>query len=115
MLKNLRTILVLGRMSNLPTVWTNVMAGWFLAGGTWVGELWWVMTGVSLLYVGGMTLNDAFDAEWDAKHAVDRPIPAGAISWRRVWQLAWGQMLSGILVLIIFTDVVWYFNLALVL
>lgn len=114
MLKHLRTILVLGRMSNLPTVWTNVMAGWFLAGGSWTGELWWMMAGVSLLYVGGMTLNDAFDVEWDTKHAVDRPVPAGAISVTAVWRLGWGQMLAGILLIILFTDAVWYFSLALV-
>lgn len=115
MLKGLRTILVLGRMSNLPTVWTNVMAGWFLAGGSWAGELWWMMAGVSLLYVGGMTLNDAFDAEWDAQHAVDRPIPSGVISARSVWLLGWGQMLAGILVVTIFTHALWYCTLALVL
>ena len=101
-------------MSNLPTVWTNVMAGWFLAGGNWTVELLWMITGVSLLYVGGMTLNDAFDAEWDAEHAVDRPIPAGAISLRSVWVLGWGQMVAGILVVTIFTHALWYCVLALV-
>ena len=29
----LRTLLVLGRVSNLPTVWSNCFAGWLLAGG----------------------------------------------------------------------------------
>lgn len=114
MRSHLRTILVLGRMSNLPTVWTNVMAGWFLAGGSWTGELWWMMAGVSLLYVGGMTLNDAFDAEWDKKYATDRPIPAGVISVRVVWTLGWVQMLVGILVVVEFTSAAWYYLLALV-
>lgn len=107
MLKLLRTILVLGRMSNLPTVWTNVMVAWFLSGGTWSGGLWWMMAGVSLLYIGGMTLNDAFDAKWDAEHAVDRPIPSGAISVQKVWVLGWAQILGGILLIIFFTHASW--------
>lgn len=111
----LRTVLVLGRVSNLPTVWTNVMAGWFLTGGDWSGGLWWVMVGMSLLYVGGMTLNDAFDAEWDAEHAKQRPIPAGAVSVRSVWGMGWGQMLAGVLVAIFPGGVNGYCLLALVL
>ncbi len=31
----LATLLRLGRVSNLPTVWTNVLAGAVLAGGDW--------------------------------------------------------------------------------
>ncbi|MCH8851917.1 MAG: UbiA family prenyltransferase, partial [Planctomycetes bacterium] len=90
------------------------MAGWFLAGGNWSGELWWMMAGVSLMYVGGMTLNDVFDAEWDAKHAVERPIPAGAISARGAWVLGWGQLMGGILMITFLTNAMWYFTLALV-
>lgn len=91
----LRTILVLGRVSNLPTVWTNVLVGWFLAGGEWDWRLSGLIVGVSLLYVAGMTLNDAFDAEWDRKHAPERPIPSGAISERAVWLLGACQMILG--------------------
>ena len=29
----LRTLLILGRVSNLPTVWSNALAGWWLGGG----------------------------------------------------------------------------------
>lgn len=115
MLKHLRTILILGRMSNLPTAWTNVMAAWFLAGGDWCGELWWMMAGVSLLYVGGMTWNDAFDVEWDSKHAVDRPIPAGVIAARTVWVLGGIQMVLGVGLILFFTSAAWYYLLALVL
>ena len=91
------------------------MVGWFLAGGTWSGELWWMMVGVSLLYVGGMTLNDAFDAKWDAKHAAERPIPAGAISVRSVWCLGWAQMLGGVLVTFFLGGAIWYCLLSLVI
>jgi 4-hydroxybenzoate polyprenyltransferase len=91
----IRALLILGRVSNLPTVWTNVLAGWFLAGGSWTGELAWLLAGVSLLYVGGMTLNDACDAKWDREFAPGRPIPSGRISERTVWIIAVLQMLGG--------------------
>lgn len=115
MLKHLRIVLVLGRVSNLPTVWTNVLAAWFLAGGHLGGELWWLMAGVSLLYIGGMTLNDAFDVEWDQKYAPERPVPTGAISERAVWILGWGQMVAGVAVIGMLTTTLWYYLLALVL
>lgn len=95
----LRTILVLGRVSNLPTIWTNVAVGWFLSGGGWTGELGWLILGMSLVYVAGMTLNDAFDAAWDREHAPQRPIPSERISQRTVWLLGFAQMGAGLAVL----------------
>jgi 4-hydroxybenzoate polyprenyltransferase len=92
----LRTVLVLGRTSNLPTVWTNVLAGWFLAGGEWDWPIAWLALAVSALYLGGMTLNDAFDVKWDREHAPERPVPSGAISVRGVWMLGWGWMVAGV-------------------
>jgi hypothetical protein len=84
----LRTLLVLGRVSNLPTVWSNCLAGWWLGGGGSVAGLVCVALAASFLYEGGMFLNDAFDAEFDHHHRRTRPIPSGAISEREVWQ--WG-------------------------
>src|SRR6056297_2070575 len=95
-----RTILILGRISNLPTVWTNVLVGWFLCGGGWNAELGWITLGVSGLYLGGMTLNDAFDADWDREHAPDRPIPSGKISRGAVWGIGIVEMLVGVLLLL---------------
>lgn len=40
----------------------------------------WLLCAVSAIYVGGMILNDAFDAAWDAQHRSNRPIPTGVIS-----------------------------------
>ncbi len=95
----LRTLLVLGRVSNLPTVWTNCLAGWWLGGG---GNLWLLpclFVGVSLLYTGGMFLNDAFDVDFDRQRRPERPIPTGKISARQVWQWGFGQLTVGILLL----------------
>lgn len=84
----LRTLLVLGRVSNLPTVWSDCLAAWCLGGhGAWV-TLACVTLAASFFYVGGMFLNDAFDAGFDGHHRRTRPIPSGAISQREVWQ--WG-------------------------
>ena len=61
------TLLRLGRVSNLPTVWTNVLAGTALAGGDWNGRRSaLVLLAMSLFYVGGMYLNDYFDRAIDA-------------------------------------------------
>ena len=77
----LTTAAKLGRVSNLPTVWTNVLAGCVLAGGS-LGVATVLTLGVlaTLLYVAGMFLNDAFDAEIDARERPERPIPAGEVS-----------------------------------
>jgi 4-hydroxybenzoate polyprenyltransferase len=82
--QRLRTLLVLGRVSNLPTVWSNCLAAWLLGGaGPWAA---WAQLGVgaSLLYTGGMFLNDAFDARYDRQYRPERPIPSGQISRKTV-------------------------------
>jgi len=104
MISGLRTLLILGRVSNLPTVWTNIGVGWFLSGGSWQSEFIWLVFGVSLLYVAGMTLNDAFDAKWDGKHASERPIPSGRISLGAVWAVGGLELAVGIGLLIAFTS-----------
>jgi 4-hydroxybenzoate polyprenyltransferase len=74
-------LLRLGRVSNLPTVWTNVLAAVVLSGGDWHGRhLGLLLISMSLCYVGGMYLNDYFDRVIDARERPDRPIPSGAIS-----------------------------------
>jgi 4-hydroxybenzoate polyprenyltransferase len=95
LLSLLRTLLILGRISNLPTVWTNVAVGWFLSGGAWTGEFALILLGMSLVYLAGMTLNDAFDADWDRQHAPQRPIPAGRVSSGAVWTAGSIEMLVG--------------------
>ncbi len=94
---NLKTALALGRVSNLPTVWTNVMAGGALAGGTLApSSLVGVMLSLSCFYVGGMYLNDAFDRGFDAQHQPHRPIPSGRASARSVFTLGFGLLALGV-------------------
>ena len=93
---NFRTWLVLGRTSNLPTVWSNCLAGWWLGGGRHAHNLPLLLAGATLLYVGGMYLNDAFDANFDAQYRRERPIPSGAVSAAAVWQIGFGMLAFGI-------------------
>lgn len=81
-------MLVLGRVSNLPTVWSNCLAGWLLGGGGGLRSLLVLVLGSSFLYVGGMFLNDAFDHEHDGVNRRERPIPSGQIEAAEVWR--WG-------------------------
>jgi 4-hydroxybenzoate polyprenyltransferase len=97
---NLGIALRLGRVSNLPTVWTNALAGAVLATGG-VPAFWTVvLSGLALtfFYEGGMWLNDAFDAEIDAAERADRPIPNGEISRSAVFTGGWILMGAGVLV-----------------
>jgi hypothetical protein len=96
----LRTLLTLGRTSNLPTVWSNVLAGAVLSGAVFgPAELGLLMICASAFYEGGMFLNDAFDAEIDAKERPNRPIPAGAASRRSVFTLGFGLLIAGLVLL----------------
>jgi hypothetical protein len=59
-----------------------------------------LMCGATLMYTGGMFLNDAFDAEFDSQHRRDRPIPRGAIAESAVWQIGFGLVGGGLAVLL---------------
>jgi len=94
----LRTLLVLGRVSNLPTVWSNVLVGAVLAGASLASSsLLVAMLAMSSFYVGGMYLNDAFDREFDARHQPQRPIPSGRAAARTVFLLGFGLLALGCL------------------
>jgi 4-hydroxybenzoate polyprenyltransferase len=90
----------LGRISNLPTVWSNVLAGILLAGGEPQAPLLVpLLASMTLFYTGGMFLNDAFDHAYDREHRPERPIPAGLIGLREVFALGFTQLVLGILLL----------------
>jgi 4-hydroxybenzoate polyprenyltransferase len=57
------------------------------------------MLALSLCYVAGMFLNDAFDREFDARHRRERPIPSGRASAAEVFGAGFGMLAVGILLL----------------
>lgn len=79
----IKAYLTLCRISNLPSVWTNVLCALLLA----TGEFSWreyIVTAISLscFYLAGMCLNDICDKEYDLIHRPSRPIPSGHLSVR---------------------------------
>ncbi len=94
---NVGAALRLGRVSNLPTVWTNVLAGITLAGGgASPSQIAALMIALTLFYLGGMYLNDAFDADIDAAERPERPIPSGQVSAKTVFGLGFAMLGLGI-------------------
>jgi len=107
----LNNAFTLARVSNLPTVWTNVLVAWTInatASRTLkiipeISDLdffsWSVFAflflGSSLVYAGGCTLNDAFDKKFDQKYNPTRPIPSGSISSKQVWILGITELIIG--------------------
>ncbi len=97
----IKALLDLGRVANLPTVWSNVMAAWMLGGGEHVWRVFPLIAGASLLYCGGTTLNDAVDAEFDREHRPERPIPAGVFTEKQVWKIGGGMLGLGALIVVL--------------
>ncbi|MGK3118850.1 UbiA family prenyltransferase [Pseudomonas corrugata] len=98
---NIKTWMTLGRVSNLPTVWTNTLAAALLASSAGAlappSSLVWLLllAALSLLYLAGMLLNDLLDADWDQQHHNPRPITQGLVSRQQVrWATALLLMLA---------------------
>lgn len=92
----LDTVLRLGRVSNLPTVWTNALAAAVLAGGAEPVPVILAALALTLFYEGGMWLNDAFDAEVDARERAARPIPRGEIARGTVFAVGFALLALGV-------------------
>ena len=90
----LRALLELSRIANVPSIWTNCLAAWFVSRGDFGSAYLWASLGASLVYVGGTFLNDAFDITWDREHRPSRAIPSGRIPANAVWAIG-GAMLAG--------------------
>lgn len=95
----LRTYLPLSRAANLPGVWSNCLAGWWLGGGGRLRELFFLLLGATFLYAGAAALNDALDFDSDKDHRRTRPIVTGALSEKTVWRTGWIWLGLGLLLM----------------
>jgi 4-hydroxybenzoate polyprenyltransferase len=94
---NWHVALRLGRVSNLPTVWTNVLAGMTLAGGgASAPMIVLLLLSLTLFYLGGMYLNDAFDRRIDAVERPERPIPSGQVRAATVFAAGFAMLALGL-------------------
>jgi len=100
---SLSTLLRLGRISNLPTIWTNVLAGSVIAGGSAHGDdVALIVIAMTAFYVGGMYLNDFFDRVADARDRPGRPIDAGEIRASSVLLIGFALLAAGVVLLVPF-------------
>jgi 4-hydroxybenzoate polyprenyltransferase len=111
-----RAWLDLARAGNFPSVASNVLAALVLAaGGVWPanGLLAAAIVAGCLVYAGGATFNDVFDAGFDARHRPERAIPRGVISRQGAAGLASLEMCLGVAVLVAL-GAAWTWTIALV-
>ena len=99
--ETLRAYTELLRISNLPTVLSNVLVGSAL--GVSGANIPWEITAqcavaVLFLYLAGVACNDAVDAEWDAAARPERPIPSGRLSQRQAYTITVSSFMLGLAV-----------------
>lgn len=86
-----------GRISNLPTVWSNVLLAYTLTSSTlYLSHVILLALAGSFLYVGGCYLGDARDVAFDKANKPSRPIPAGILKERNIWILGTLMVLIGL-------------------
>lgn len=81
----LKSVLALCRVSNLPTIWMNVIAASVLVASAHQQPVAWLVVAIlalsmSAFYCAGMSLNDVCDYSWDKQHQPYRPIVEGKVS-----------------------------------
>src|SRR4030088_1423736 len=73
--------LTLARISNSPTVASDVLAGAALAGAVSPGgSVGLLIVAMVAFYTAGMLLNDLCDYGWDLERRPDRPLVVGVVS-----------------------------------
>ncbi len=98
---NWQVALRLGRVSNLPTVWTNVATGIVLAGGGYApAQSALLLIALSLFYVGGMYLNDFFDRDIDRRERPERPIASGLVEAQTVGNAGFAMLVAALVLLL---------------
>ena len=100
----LKACLELCRISNLPTIWTNVLAAMLLSGAVFQWDSYLILScSLSCFYCGGMCLNDVCDRDNDRLRQPFRPIPSGRISLRQAVLLTLSLFATGMSLLLMTT------------
>ncbi len=81
----LKSVLALCRVSNLPTIWMNVITASVIVSSVNQQPINTLVVGIiaiamSAFYCAGMSLNDVCDYTWDKQHQPYRPIVEGKVS-----------------------------------
>jgi 4-hydroxybenzoate polyprenyltransferase len=97
----LKAFLDLCRVSNLPTIWTNVLAAVVLSDMPFSGLNYLSLAlSLSLFYSGGMCLNDLCDIPYDRTRRPSRPLPSNRISIKSAGLFTAVLFAAGILLLL---------------
>lgn len=96
------TVLAWGRLLRLPNVFTthaDVLVGLMATGviSESPATAGAILVSSSLLYLGGIALNDVVDLDEDRRERPQRPLPSGAISPGRAAAAAFGMLAGGVL------------------
>lgn len=87
------------RAANLPTAWSNVVLGAALSVDVWQAHefqlLGWTALCITLIYLGGMAINDGGDATFDRACGSTRPVATGAISPHAAWIIGIAMLITG--------------------
>jgi 4-hydroxybenzoate polyprenyltransferase len=97
---HLRAHLALARISNTPTVVSNVLAGAVLA--VPLAFEWRIVVvalAMVLFYTAGMYLNDIFDYEIDVRDRPERPLPSGRVQVPVAWVSTIAMFVLGLMLL----------------
>jgi len=95
------------RAPNVLTSASNILAAYLLAATVFspslnqttsqLTDLILLVIASALLYSGGMIMNDCFDYDEDLRERPHRPLPSGAITLSRAWQLCCAALILGLL------------------
>jgi hypothetical protein len=93
------------RLGNVFTAASNVIAGFLIVGGDRerLDVLAALVAASACLYAAGMVLNDAFDADLDARERPERPIPSGRIQRSTAFLVGWVLLALGVLLAVLAT------------
>ncbi len=79
--------LTLTRAEQLPTVFSNCVAGWWLGGGGNPANLFIVSGGAILVFLGASLLSHAFGLSFDRQHRREHAAPLGKVGLRTLWRV----------------------------